>query len=184
MAIVSLKPWGQRSCLALGLAQECAQKGNLCSHSRDTGRDGVEASPGSTACIKSAQGPDSSSYPHFQRPWGIPVLTPQPSSPAVTDSFQPCAHQHQGVWVWIFRVILLIQPYKTFPTTSLPPPLSSKKQWHERERGIDQTPPHLWPGAILQNAGRWGWGGVGWRPQKHQQIEGQTEPLTQHKVEQ
>lgn len=77
MAIVSLKPWGRRSCLALGLAQECAQKGNLCSHSRDTReRWGKEASPGSTACIRSAQGPDSSSYPHFQRPWGVPVLTP------------------------------------------------------------------------------------------------------------
>lgn len=131
-------------------------------------RWGKEASPGSTACIRSGQGPDSSCYCHFQRPWGFPVLTPQPSSPAVSDSFQPCAHQHQGVRVWIFQVILLIQPYKTFPT-SLPPPLSSKKQWHERE-GLTRhrPPPHPWPGAILQNAGRVRGGG---RPQKHQQIK-------------
>lgn len=129
---------------------------------------GKEASPGSTACIRSAQGADSSCYPHFQGPWGVPVHTPQPSSPAVTDSFPPCAHQHQGVRVWIFQVILLIQPYKTFPTTSLPPPLSSKKQWHERERGIDQTlPPSLARSHLTKCRG----GGAGQRPQKHQQIK-------------
>ena len=55
--------------------------------------------------------------------------------------------------MWIFQVILLIQPYKTSPTTSLPPPLSSKKQWHER-KGLTPPPPNPWPGAILQNAGR------------------------------
>ena len=42
--------------------------------------------------------------------------------------------------MWIFQVILLIQPYKTSPTTSLPPPLSSKKQWHER-KGLTTPPP-------------------------------------------
>lgn len=172
--------------MALGLAQECAQKGNLCSHSRDTGRDGAKRPPQAPQLVLGQlRGLTLPAIPTSRDPGGSLSSPPQPSSPAVTDSFQPCAHQHQGVRVWIFRVILLIQPYKTFPTTSLPPPLSSKKQWHERERGTDQAAPHPWPGAILQNAGRCGgWGGVGWRPQKHQQIEGQTEPLTQHKVEQ
>ena len=140
MAIVSLKPWGRRSCLALGLAQECAQKGNLCSHSRDTGRDGAKRPPQAPQLVLGQlRGLTLPAIPTSRDPGGSLSSPPQPSSPAVTDSFQPCAHQHQGVRVWIFRVILLIQPYKTFPTTSLPPPLSSKKQWHERERGTNQA---------------------------------------------
>lgn len=51
---------------------------------------------------------------------------------------------------FIFQVILLIQPYKNFRTTSLPPPLPSKKQWSERERGTEQTRPPA--RAILPNA--------------------------------
>lgn len=54
----------------------CSERKLVFSQQGHRERWGKEASPGSTACIRSAQGPDSSSYPHFQRPWGVPVLTP------------------------------------------------------------------------------------------------------------
>ena len=67
--------------------------------------------------------------------------------------------------MWIFQVILLIQPYKTSPTTSLPPPLSSKKQWHER-KGLTPPPQSLARSHLTKcRAGEEG------RPQKHQQIK-------------